>query len=46
MASGMMIAYSATLPQKRVVTDRIIMTDPLDIVAIDDVDHRSARGWG
>ena len=34
MPTGLMYAYSATLPQKRVVTDRIIMTDPLDIVAI------------
>lgn len=34
MATGQMHSYSATLPQKRMVTDRIIMTDPMDIVAI------------
>ena len=32
--TGQMISYSATLPLKRVVTDRIIMMEPMDIVAI------------
>jgi hypothetical protein len=34
MPAGQLISYSATLPLKRVVTDRIIMTDPMEIVAI------------
>ncbi len=31
---GAMISYSATLPIKRTVTDRILMADPMTIVAI------------
>ena len=34
MPSGQLISYSATLPLKRVVTDRIILKDPMEIVAI------------
>ena len=34
MPGGQNITYSATLPQKRVVTDRILMTDTVDMVAI------------
>lgn len=34
MPTGQLISYSATLPLKRVVTDRIIMKDPMEIVAI------------
>src|SRR3990172_11650196 len=34
MPAGQLISYSATLPLKRVVTDRIIMTDPMELVAI------------
>ena len=34
MPGGLNISYSATLPQKRVVTDRILMTDSIDMVAI------------
>ena len=34
MPTGQMITYSQTLPQKRMVTDRIIMKDPMEIVAI------------
>lgn len=32
MAAGQQITYSATQPQKRVVADRIIMTEPIDIL--------------
>lgn len=35
MPTGQEITYSATVPQKRMVTDRIIMTDPLDMVAVE-----------
>ena len=31
---GVMQSYSATLPQKRMVTDRIIMTDPMSIAGL------------
>ena len=34
MATGQQPTYSATLPQKRVVTDRIIFTDPMEFVAV------------
>ena len=34
MPAGQLISYSATLPLKRVVTDRIILKDPMEIVAI------------
>ncbi len=34
MAAGQQTSYTNTLPQKRVVTDRILMTDPNEIVAI------------
>ena len=34
MPIGQQPTYSATLPQKRVVTDRIIFTDPMEFVAI------------
>jgi hypothetical protein len=34
MASGQNITYSATVPQMRVVTDRIIMTQPMELVAV------------
>ena len=34
MPSGQNITYSATVPQMRVVTDRILMTDVVDMVAI------------
>lgn len=34
MATGQNISYSATIPQKSVVTDRILMTDAIDLVAI------------
>lgn len=34
MPTGQMITYSQTLPQKRMVTDRIVMKDPMEIVAI------------
>ena len=34
MATGQNITYSATIPQKRVVTDRIIMTEPMETVAV------------
>lgn len=34
MPSGQNISYSATVPQMRVVTDRILMTDVIDLVAI------------
>jgi hypothetical protein len=34
MPTGQNITYSATVPQKRVVTDRILMTDAIDLVAI------------
>ena len=34
MPTGQNISYSATIPQKRVVTDRILMTDPIELVAI------------
>lgn len=34
MPTGQEITYSATQPQKRVVTDRITMIDPMDIVAV------------
>ena len=34
MPTGQNITYSATLPQSRVVTDRILMTDAIDLVAI------------
>jgi len=34
MPKGLNISYSATLPQKSVVTDRILMTDPIDLVTI------------
>lgn len=33
-ASGLQQSYSATLPQKRMVTDRILMKDPYDIILI------------
>lgn len=32
--SGQQISYSATIPQKRVVTDRIVFTDPMEIVTV------------
>lgn len=34
MATGQQTSYTNTQPQKRVVTDRILMTDPNEIVAI------------
>ena len=34
MDSGQNITYSATVPQKRVVTDRILMTQPMELVAV------------
>lgn len=34
MPAGQIISYSATLPQKRTVTDRIIMADPMSIAGI------------
>ena len=34
MATGQNISYSATLPQSRVVTDRILMSDSIDLVTI------------
>ena len=34
MPTGQQPTYSATVPQKRVVTDRIIFTDPIELVAI------------
>ena len=34
MASGQLTTFSATLPQKRVVSDRIIMADPMSIAGI------------
>src|SRR3989304_3566558 len=34
MASGQLTTFSATQPQKRVVSDRIIMADPMSIAGI------------
>lgn len=34
MATGQQTSYTNTLPQKRVVSDRILLTDPNEIVAI------------
>lgn len=34
MPTGQQPTYSATVPQKRVVTDRILMTDAIDLVTI------------
>ena len=34
MPTGQNISYSATIPQMKVVTDRILMTDVIDLVAI------------
>ncbi len=34
MPAGQIISYSATLPHKRTVTDRIIMADPMSIAGI------------
>jgi len=34
MPSGQLTTYSATLPQKRTVTDRIIMADPMSIAGL------------
>ena len=43
MPTGQNITYSATIPQKRVVTDRILMTDAIDLVA---VKAASVQHWG
>ena len=34
MPIGQQPTYSATVPQKRIVTDRILFTDPINSVAL------------
>ena len=44
--TGQQSSYSATIPQKRVVTDRIIMTQPMDLVAVNALGLNNENKFG
>ena len=46
MPSGQNITYSATIPQKRVVTDRILMTDAIELVTIKALGLNNESSFG
>lgn len=44
--AGQQISYSATLPQKRVVTDRLIYIDPMETVALNALGLNNESSFG
>ncbi len=46
MATGQQPTYSATIPQKRVVTDRILFTDPQETVALNALGMNNENTFG